>query len=249
LIDPRNQNEDHPIQSALFEDDSLESDSILSEPPFSQTLNAKCQSALEAWICEDPDRAMAEDHFESCASCRGLAESIQLDQELLRWQLSQIESPPVPRLLLREPLQAASGHPRRVSLSVIPFGIAIVLVLLLAVEFLIFSIAPTASLGLRTESRAQTLVEIVAELIPIPPSSSQSATRVPEDWMELIRAEVEKRHDLPADPEGRYLDAYGTPFRLELTSNNRWRIVSAGPNGQFGSIEEIDSDDLTATQR
>jgi len=191
---------------------------------------------------------MAEDHFESCASCRGLAESIQLDQELLRWQLSQIESPPVPRLELREPLQAASGHPRRVSLTLIPFGIAVVLVLLLAVEFLIFSLAPSTSLGPRTETRAQTLVETVAALIPLPPVGPQSASKVPEDWREQIRAEIDRQYEIPTDEAGRYLDAYGTPFRLELTPTHRWRIVSAGPNGQFEPVDEVASDDIFATQ-
>ncbi|MHC4936461.1 MAG: hypothetical protein ACYTGJ_09625 [Planctomycetota bacterium] len=107
------------------------------------TLPEGCRRALEAWVCEEPDRETPS-HIEECPTCRGLAESIAFDRALLRWQLSRVAPPPAPVLPLREPLRSASGHPRRVSLTLLPFLLGVILVLLLAIQLLLGTIGGRA---------------------------------------------------------------------------------------------------------
>lgn len=90
----------------------------------------ECQIALETFLSgDDPDASL--EHIEACPECAPLAEELARDQERLRQAFAETKVPPVPALELRDGLQSASGYPRRVSLTLMPFFIALMLLLTL----------------------------------------------------------------------------------------------------------------------
>ncbi len=199
-------------------------------------LPEECRRALEAWVCEDLTSVEAEDHLQRCWSCRELADAIRLDQELLRWQLGRIESPPPRHLQFREPLRSASGHPRRVSLALLPFLIGVVFVLLLAVELMIGTLSGgRAQLKLidQTHDQIEKIQSAVEKHLPAPGGSP-----LIERWGETLRAADPKAFEgIPISPVGSLLDPFGAPYRL-LAEDGSWRVYSTGPNCLDESVSE-----------
>lgn len=238
---------------------------------YDASLAPDCSRALEEWLtCDtspgssDPASASAKAHIESCESCRELADALRFDQDLLRWQLSRIEPPPAPRLALREPLQAASGHPRRVSLTLLPFLIGVILVLLLAVELMLGSIQNSMSPQIPDRTRTVLQIQKIERAIArhlAPPITAGAA--LPEQWeLALWRAELEASESETNVPrrmrglqfeDGVFIDPYGVPYRLEVRDAPlSWRVVSAGPDGQFGTprgaLDDLDSSSLSRSR-
>lgn len=201
----------------------------------------ECRRALEAWVCEDHPPGTAEGtgasrHIDGCPSCRELAAGIRLDQQLLRWQLGRIAPPPPRPLALRAPLAAASGHPRRVSLAVLPFLIAVALVLLLGVGLLLGRIGQGRRSGIeRSEREAGVIERLAGRHLPRPDAPGELT---PIDWPELLRsaapAELESLESLRSH-SGPFLDPWGQPYHLSAVPDGangaaRWRIHSSGPD-------------------
>jgi len=186
----------------------------------------ECRRALESWVCDDPASQDAAGHVERCPSCRELAAGIRLDQQLLRWQLGRIAPPPPRRLVLRAPLVAASGHPRRVSLAVLPFLIAVTLVLLLGVGYLLGRIGQGRRAPIeRAEREAAAIQRLVDEHLA-PPGAEGAVP--PDDWPARLRAAAPT--PLRSIAGGSLLlDPFGEPYRLDARSGS-WRVRSTGPD-------------------
>ena len=202
----------------------------------SGALAPACERALEAWICEDPASVAAQNHIEKCASCRELAEAIRLDQDLLRWQLERLQPPPTPRLELRDPLQSASGHPRRVSLTVLPYLLGVLLVVVLASLYLGGSMLNRWAPLWETEKLLRS-VDVAANATLAAPAHS-SATP-PAGWESQIDPALPKS----VDGGSPLLDRYGTPIQLRAEPSSagewRWRARSAGPDRTFDTGDDI----------
>ena len=87
----------------------------------------ECQRALETYLAEEPVPLETRRHLAECPRCDSLAGEMTRDGERLRRYLSATDVPSPPVLKLRGPLHAASGHPRRISLTVIPLLLALLL--------------------------------------------------------------------------------------------------------------------------
>ncbi|MCI0651034.1 MAG: hypothetical protein L0Z55_04045 [Planctomycetes bacterium] len=97
-----------------------------------------CEAAREAWLWREADGAEApaipvDEHFAECPECERFVTAVAKDQELIRNHFAKIAVPAVPSLEFRDALAAASGFPRRVSLAIIPFLLALLLALALAI--------------------------------------------------------------------------------------------------------------------
>lgn len=68
-----------------------------------------------------------------CKDCREALDTFRVDSERLRAHFAAMSVPPMPALPLRDSLQAASGHPRRVSTNVLPIFWLVALLVLLGV--------------------------------------------------------------------------------------------------------------------
>ncbi|MGE3166992.1 MAG: hypothetical protein AB7O52_18965 [Planctomycetota bacterium] len=79
-------------------------------------------------------------HLRECASCREEIRALGREQAALRRYFGTVTVPPPPPAL-RGALQAASGYPRRTSLTVMPTLIALLLLALLGVAALGWVIA------------------------------------------------------------------------------------------------------------
>lgn len=209
-----------------------------AEPPLDDT----CRAALEAWVCEDPASAEAEDHLRTCANCRELAEAIELDQQLLRWQLGRLDTPAPPRLVLRDPLRAASGHPRRVSLAVVPFLLGLVLVLMLGV------IAMLGEIGQRRDVVRLTVLEL-GRLQEIVDRHGSAIAAEGTDWAAQIEAAepgalAEVLGAPPRIGEAGALDRYEAPYRVRK-ADGAWIVYSTGPNrvDERGAGDDLDPKD------
>ncbi len=97
--------------------------------------NDECQIALETFLCGDDSSASME-HIDSCPECAPIAEELARDQERLRRCFAETVVPPA--LELRDGLHSASGYPRRVSLTLMPFFMALLLLLTLLLIFLAY---------------------------------------------------------------------------------------------------------------
>ncbi len=69
----------------------------------------------------------------SCEECRNTLTVFREDSERLRAHFAAMPVPDMPVLPLRDPLSAASGHPRRVSTNVLPIVWLVALLVLLGV--------------------------------------------------------------------------------------------------------------------
>lgn len=111
-----------------------------------RTAHPDCERFQEIWVCDsDPgitdsceslapaDRDFAEAHVQACPDCQQIAEKFAADQRLLSGFFAAETIPSPPPVALREPLHAASGYPRRVSLNVLPFLLILLLLALLAI--------------------------------------------------------------------------------------------------------------------
>ena len=216
------------------------------EPPLAE----ECQRALESWVCEDPEEAAnsdAADHIEHCKSCRDLADAIGFDQKILRWQLSRIEPPPAPRLALREPLRSASGHPRRVSLAVLPFLIGLTLVLLLAVELLLGSIQNSITPQIPDKTRAVLQIQRIERALhnQLTPPLLPGATP-PANWADQLMENSGGGLRVLEFEEDGFVDPFGVKYRLRVHPDQlEWQLVSAGPDQIFAEGGDP-GDDLTA---
>ena len=216
------------------------------------SLENACQRALEEWVCDGhgdpagrlPHEHPSLEHISGCEVCRGLAEAIAFDQQLLRWQLSRIEPPPAPVLPLREPLRAASGHPRRISLTVIPFLLAVLLVIVLAVQYMLGSIGQEQR-GQRIRTSRNTLEQVAsaAATALAPPRSPTDLP--PSDWPARLGDAAALA---PGTAEGATVptDGFGRAIRLRASDDGtRWIAVSAGADGVFAA-DSPSTDDLTS---
>jgi hypothetical protein len=100
-------------------------------------LQDDCERILENWLAtsavdpiEEPSSSEPLiDHLLNCTQCRQLVRKIQRDRELLGRHFSGFEIPRARVLDYRDALTAASGHPRRVSLTLLPLFFAVILLL------------------------------------------------------------------------------------------------------------------------
>lgn len=77
-----------------------------------------------------------QDHLHACVDCRKRLAAFRRDQRLLASYFSTVHVPAAPQLALRDALSAASGHPRRTSLAVMPFLLSVILLLLALLAYL-----------------------------------------------------------------------------------------------------------------
>lgn len=208
------------------------------------TLAPACARALEAWVCEDPasrdaDGIAAQEHIQLCASCRELAESIQLDQDLLRWQLGRLEPTPTPRLELRDPLRSASGHPRRVSLTVLPYLLGVFLVVMLGSLYLGGALLTRWVPQWTTENRLRQVQASAATQLDAP---LDATSLPPRGWVDQLSSELPETIQIDGYPPA-ILDGFGTPIRLRASLAESgawiWRAESAGEDGAFESADDL----------
>ena len=104
-------------------------------------LTPECEKALEHCLSgEEPLPESVSAHLAQCPQCESLAQKLAQDAQLLQNHWRGIEVPPAPVLELRGPLESASGYPRRVSLTVIPFLLILLLLALIGLAALIWKI-------------------------------------------------------------------------------------------------------------
>ena len=103
-----------------------------------------CDSVRESWLAAEshaqpePESTSLEftdaglpapvaEHLSSCAGCQEFRQQVAGDQARLRAHFLAIAIPTPPEIVVRGALDAASGYPRRTSLTLLPFFWALLL--------------------------------------------------------------------------------------------------------------------------
>ncbi len=190
----------------------------------------ECEWFLENWLSgEDPSPAQSPNvacessHLDSCPECAELVEKLTEDQSQLKAYFSHLEVPPVPELELRDAMTAASGYPRRLSLTLYPIlGSLLLSLLIVAAYWLGTSLAEIQKLKIQEE------LEVLNGI-------NFSTERLLSERVERAGAAGRFGDRLR---DGRILDLYGNPY-LELPDETGY--YSAGPNGidEFGRGDDI----------
>ena len=139
----------------------------------------ECQRALETYLAEEPVPDETRRHLAECPRCDTLAGEMTRDGERLRRYLSATDVPAPPVLKLRGPLHSASGHPRRISLTVIPLLLALLLLVSMLVVAMTLWILRTQESG-RAEPGTGIEREEGDASVPSPKSLDRRGTPVRE---------------------------------------------------------------------
>ena len=184
-----------------------------------------CQNAIEDFL----SGTSSESHSD-CSTCSDLIDAFRDDQKLLvgyfRHELAE------PREIdFRDPLLSASGHPRRVSLSILPILLLLLLSVLVAVDLISIGLlkhvnSNSAQLATRNE-----ILRLEESLWALDPATVDPADI---DWEILIAGSDLFGPDrivlAGAPPRKILLDPFGRPY-LILEADARFQIYSAGKNG------------------
>ena len=202
-------------------------------------LPTECQSTLEALLSEEEIAAETQRHLQECPSCETLAQEMARDQERLRQALASIPVPPVPALSLPDALHSASGHPRRTSLTLMPFFLLLILVLSLgAVALALYALRQAD----RSNREAQTRSELGDIADSIRDARGRGLEIHPGNWVTQLRisGRLSKLTLRTVDEVAEFVDPFDHAYRLGPIEG----VLSVYSVGANGIDEEGGGDDL-----
>ncbi|MFQ5654055.1 MAG: hypothetical protein ACE5GW_04915 [Planctomycetota bacterium] len=207
-------------------------------------MRQECQQVLVEWLAQDGEPSPELDrHLEECPACRSSADGFSNDRSLLVSTFRSCAPPPAPRLEFRHPLKSASGHPRRISLAILPFLLALLLVFMLLVVALTLVIQTKLGRDRRFSQARNEILRIEVALA----QARESGMVLDEGagWAEQLLSLQPPREFLPTpsgDGSGGLLDPFARPY-LRRTIGTRETVYSAGENGLD---ERGEGDDITS---
>lgn len=114
-------------------DDTSPSPGILDSGEKATETGAETTAPSDESSLTADEVSFAREHLRECPNCAREAELLAQDREALLLHFATIPVPTPVSLEPRGPLQSASGHPRRVSLTVLPTFFWLLLMVLVAV--------------------------------------------------------------------------------------------------------------------
>ncbi len=200
-------------------------------------MNTECQKFLTEWLVEgsagahegdrgDAAKAKAGSpaHLSDCPGCHDSTRQLESDQSLLRAHFASLHVPQPPALELRHPLMAASGHPRRISLAILPLLLALLLLTVLAAGLLFWIIVKRVE---EKDRQFQTQNEILAIEVAI----RQQGLELPPGHGALKSAVTAEELAPLAQRSPPLHDPYGHPYQYKSVSGHA-AIYSLGNNGR-----------------
>ncbi|HIA27109.1 MAG TPA: hypothetical protein EYN79_03165 [Planctomycetes bacterium] len=184
-----------------------------------------CQSAIVEFLAG----SSVEDHS-SCTTCSGLLEQLREDQQLLVGHFRRELAEPR-KIDFRSPMLSASGHPRRISLAVIPILLLLMLVTLVGIDLLTAGILKKQRAGRFPLIAGNEILRLEEALWKSGASDVEIATL---DWEILVSMESSLpnnrliRRGTP--PKWVFLDPFGQPYLL-MEVEGSLQFYSAGENG------------------